>query len=397
MRESRVIGNAMCVLCTLALACVASFSAFAAKDPVAEGFLDWTNVEAKNLLCGLPITPSDLRQRTVVLLVADDAWISEKNISSLAKIAALMPTPNGETFAWDVMDLNRSVMAVVSVRNSKSGKSGFGERFKTPKGTEQDVARQFLVVRDSRLPFYKDLAPAGAAEIAADKLPCVLVYGATSPEPVATVENFGDAKMNEVKKAIGVAKKQMPIDWAPMIGVREPQHCKTVPSLVAKGKPATAILAAVRSSLKSKDPEVAKEAQTIYDAINQHGTMLKLRIMCEYKTAPARAYYDYTQLVRLFPSEKKSVAEVAARLKGNKDVLSLGKMLEKIMLWSSDDFMCKNESEAQKIVKDLQKFKKAIDAIGEESKNARLQGEAMLFSSQLDSLIGTIPTKIQPK
>ena len=381
----------------IAAASAMFLSASGAKDPVAEGFLDWTNVEAKNLLCGLPITPSDLRQRAVVLLVADDAWISEKNISSLAKVAALMPTPNGEGFAWDVMDLDRSVMAVVSVRNLKTGKSDFPERLKAPKGTEQDVARQFLNVRNSRLPFYKDLAPAGAAEIAADKLPCVLVYGAASAEPVAVVENFSDAKMNEVKKAVVAAKKQTSFDWDPVIGVREPQHCKTVPALVAKGKPATAILAAVKSSLKSKDPEVAKEAQTIYDAVNQHGTMLKLRIMCEYAKAPARAYYDYTQLVKLFPSEKKSVAEVAAKLKGSKDVLSLGKMLEKIMLWSSDDFTCKSESEAQKIVKDLQKFKKTIDDIGESSKNAQLQGEAMMFSSQIDSLIGTIPTKVQPK
>ena len=381
----------------LAALCAMSLASHA-KDPVAEGFLDWTNVEAKNLLAGLSITPSDLRQRTVVLLVADDAWVTGKNADALARFATLMPTPISESFAWDVQDLDRSRMAVVSVRNLKSGKSGFAEKLKPAKGTEEkDVVEDFYQVRSSYLPFYKDLAPAGMAEIAADKLPCVFVYGASATEPVATIENFDASKIKDVKKAVNAAKKQIPFDWEPMIGVREPQHCKAVSALVAKGKPATAILAAVKSSLKSKDPEVAKEAQTIYDAVNQYGTMLKLRILCEYMKAPARAYYDYTQLMKHFPSEKKSVAEVASKLKGSKDASSIGKMLEKIMLWSSDSFMCKNEAEAQKIVKDLQKFKKTLDDLAEGSKNAHLQGEAMMFSSQIDSLIGTIPTKVQPK
>ena len=379
-----------------ALACFTLLAAVA-KDPVAEGFVDWTNVEAKSLLCGLPITPSDLRQRTVVLLVADDAWISEKNMPALAQIAALMPTPNGEGFAWDVMELDRSVMAVVSVRNSKAGKSGFEERFKTPKGAEQSLAYSFLNVRKSRLPFYKDLAPAGAAEIAADKLPCVFVYNATSAEPAATVENYTGAKFGEVRKAVREANKQLPTDWEPMIGIREPQHCKNAATINASGKPASAILASVKSSLKSKDPEVSKEAQVIYDAVNQHATMLKLRILCEYAAAPARAYYDYLQLTKRFPAEKKSVAAVDAALKKNKDAVSLGKMLEKVMLWSNDNFTCKSESEAQKIVAELKKFKKVVDGLGEDSKSAQLQGEAMLFSSQIDTLIDTIPSKVQPK
>ena len=381
----------------LALACSMFLSA-GAKDPVAEGFIDWTNVEAKNLLAGLSITPSDLRQRTVVLLVADDAWITGKNAEALARFATLMPTPISNAFAWDVTELDRSRMAVVSVRNLKSGKSGFAEKLKPAKGAvEKGAVEDLRQVRSSYLPFYKDLAPAGAAEIAADKLPCVFVYGATATEPVATIENFDASKIKDVKKAVNAAKQHLPVDWEPMIGVREPQHCKAVSALVAKGKPATAILAAVKSSLKSKDPEVAKEAQTIYDAVNQYGTTLKLRIMCEYKKAPARAYCDVLLLTKNYPAEKKSVAEVESKLKKTNGAASLGKMVEKIMLWSSPGFMCKSEAEAQKIVNELQKFKKVFDDMGESTKNANLQGEAMMFSSQIDSLASSIPSKVQAK
>ena len=48
------------------------------------------------------------------------------------------------------------------------------------------------------------------------------------------------------------------------------------------------------------------------------------------------------------------------------------------------------------IGKELQKFKKTLEALAESS-NAQVQGEAMLFSSQLDSLIEIIPTKVPSK
>ena len=377
------------------LLAVASAFAAPAKDPVAEGFLDWENVTDKHLLWGLSLTPSDLRQRTVVYVVVDDAWLTNAKAAEFSSVASLIAVPN-ESFAWDVMDFDLKQIAVVSVRNGKADKASFAERLKAPKGADRDVATHFQTLGRSRLPFYKDLAPAGEEELASDKLPYVAVYCATSAEPVFKAEKFDFKNMGEVKKAVKKANEQLPEDWVLPLGVREPKHCKTIPALFAKGKPATALQAALKSNVKSKDAEVAKEAQMISDAINQYGTLLKFRILLEVHSAPARAYCDYQMLAKLFPAEKKKLADVDARLKANKEIGSLGKMVEKLMLWGRDDFVCKNAGEAKKIVAELQKMKKALAALGESS-NAQIQGEAMLFSTQLDTLIDTMPTKVPQK
>ena len=134
----------------------------------------------------------------------------------------------------------------------------------------------------------------------------------------------------------------------------------------------------------------------MYDALNQYAGDLKVRITLEFRAAPARAYYDYQQLVKLFPAEKKKLADIDAKLKQNKEVSSLGKVFEKLMLWGNSDFMCKNASEAKKIVAELQKIKKTLTELAQ-SKNTHIQGEAMLISNQLDTLIDVIPTKVPQK
>ena len=134
----------------------------------------------------------------------------------------------------------------------------------------------------------------------------------------------------------------------------------------------------------------------MYDALNQYASGLKLRIGLECHAAPARAYYDLQTLVRLFPSEKKKMQAIDQKFKQNKELGSLGKIFEKLMLWGRDDFAPKSAGEAKKIVVELQKHKKALDALAN-SENAQIQGEAMLFSSQLDMLIETIPTKVPQK
>ena len=134
----------------------------------------------------------------------------------------------------------------------------------------------------------------------------------------------------------------------------------------------------------------------MYDALHQYASGLKLRIGLECHSAPARAYYDLQTLVRLFPSEKKKMQSIDQKFTQNKELGSLGKIFEKLMLWGRDDFVPKSAGEAKKIVVELQKYKKALDALAT-SENAQIQGEAMLFSSQLDMLIETIPTKVPQK
>lgn len=379
-------------LSALAAAALAA-SAFAApggKDPVAAGFVDWTNVADANLLAGLSLTPSDLRQRTVVYVVVDDAWLTRDNLCKLRSVIGYMPTPS-ESFSWDVGELDFRRIAVVSVRNCKDAPSKFAERLKTSKDMDAKSKDALSSIRGYQLPFYKDVAPADEPEMSADRLPYVAVYAADSAEPVFKAEKFG-FKSGVLYKAVGDAAKRLPADWTWPLGVREPKHFKALPAMVAKGKTAKELQSAVKSGVKSGDPEVAKEAQAIYDAVAQYGTMLRLRILREYNVAPARAYYDATTLVRMFPEEKKKIAAVDAKLKKVPEAGSLAKAIEKLMLWSREDFAPKSKGEAKKIVADLLKMKKALAALAE-SKNVHVQGEAMLFANQLDSLIDAIPAK----
>ena len=361
----------------------------------AADLVDWQNVTDANLLSGLALTPGDLRQRAVVYVVVDDAWLTPANVDKLTGLASCMPTPDS-SFAWDVQEIVLKKIAVVSVRNSKGGAAAFAERLQGKKGGDKTAATRLSKLRNSRLPFYKDVAPAGEAELAADRLPYVAVYAPDSAEPVFKAAKFDFASMKDVRKAVDDAAKKFPADWTWPLGVREPQHCKTLPALVAKGKTAKDLQAALKSSLKSDDPEVAKEARLISDAISQYGTMLRLRIALEYARAPARACYDASQLVKMFPSEKKKIAAIDAKLKKLPEASSLGKLMEKLMLWSRDDFAPKSKGEAKKIVAEIQKMKKALEVLSN-SQNAAVQGEAMMISSQLDTLIGTISTKVPQK
>ncbi len=142
--------------------------------------------------------------------------------------------------------------------------------------------------------------------------------------------------------------------------------------------------------------ESQKKFRADYDAINQMKGDLMLRIQLEYHAAPARAYYDFNTLAKLFPSEKKNMQAFEAKFKANKEIGALGKVFEKIMLWGREDYVCKNAGEAKKNVQELQKFKKVLENLAN-SQNAQLQGEAMLFQSQIDTLIDIMPTKVPQK
>lgn len=390
------------LLSALAAALVAAPSSAAPGPvaPVAAGFADWANVTDKNLLAGLSLTPSDLRQRTVVYVAVDDAWLTNERVADLKGLFSLASRP-GDDVVWATADISAAYakrMVVVSVRNAKGlDAAAFAKRLKAPKGGDKAVARAYELVSHGVIPFYADLAPVGEKGMTADRLPYVAVYGAASPDPLFKAAKFDPkAVVEEVRKAVKAADAQLPADWTLPFGVRDMKHCQAVKALYAKGKPASAMLSALKPGIASADAEVARESQTVYDAINQYCTALKTRIVRECRTSPMRAVCDLQELVRVFPAERKRLSAVEAKLKASKEVGSVSRMLEKLMLWSRRDFAPKSEGEAKKIVAELQKMKKAF-AVLAASKDVRVQGEAMVFASQLDTLIDSIPTKVPQK
>ena len=379
-----------------ALLATAANAAPAHGDSVAEGYMDWDGVVSKNFVMGRLITPSDLRHKAVVYVVLDGSKMTHEFVEEFCALPGIVPVPAGHVTQWETQELPRSKIVVFSVRNmGKMTQKEFAALFVPPKGADTKVIYQYRPWTENKAPFYKDLKPVGEADMANDKLPYVAVYGGEGTEPLYAKEKWTPAEMKNVNAAVRKAVSGLG-EWKPPLGVEEPQFFKKVAADMAKGKPAQTLLPQLKAGIKSKNPDQAKEAQIMYDALNQYKSDLMLRIQLELHSAPARAYYDFNTLVKNFPSEKKNLQAVDAKMKANKEIGALGKIFEKIMLWGSDDYVCKNAAEAKKNVQELQKYRKMLDVLAT-SQNAQLQGEAMLFQSQIDALIDIMPTKVPMK
>ena len=366
------------------------------KDTVVEGYMDWEGLTSKNFLMGHLIGPSDLRHRAVVYIVIDGATLTSDKVPDYYMLASLAQLPADHLTQWETQELPHDKKIVVSVRNlGKKTPKEFASLFVPPKGTDVSKASQYTAWTLHKVPFYKDFKAVGEPEITDDKLPYVAVYGGSGTEPLYTKEKWASDDIKNLRAALKKAVSGLE-EWTPPLGVAEPQFFKKVAIDMAKGKPAQSLLAQLKGGLKSKNPDQAKEAQIMTDAINQMKTDLMLRIQLEYSSAPARAYVDFNTLVKLFPAEKKNMQSFEAKFKANKEIGALGKVFEKIMLWGRDDYVCKNAGEAKKNVQELQKFKKALEGLAN-SENAQVQGEAMLFQSQIDTLIELMPTKVPQK
>lgn len=374
----------------------AANAAPARGDSVAEGFMDWEGLNSKNFLSGRTITASDLRHKAVVYVVLDGAKLTNATIPGYFDLLSLAPMPASHVTQWETQELPRDRIVAVSVRNiGKATPKEFAAVLAPPKDAATALTARFATFGSNRVPFYRDFSAVGEEGLGEDKLPYVAVYGGSGTEPLYVKEKWSAAEMKSVREALKKAVAGLEA-WTPPLGVAEPQFYKKVASDMAKGKPAQSLIPQLKAGIKSKNPDQAKEAQIMFDALNQYKSDLMLRIPLEFHSAPARAYYDFNVLMKNFPAERKKMQAIDAKLKANKELSALGKAFEKILLWGKDDYVCKNASEAKKNVQELQKIKKTLELLSN-SQNAQLQGEAMLFLSQVDTLIEVMPTKVVAK
>ena len=380
-----------------ALAAAALAASAPAAEPVADGFMAWEGAVDGNFLSGQAITPSDLRHRTVVYVAVDDAEFTSEKIVEFGRLAELESRVASDV-SWDLLDaLPRDVLVVFSVCNAKTlTASAFAKRLEASSEMGESAKSRLSALRRRGL-FYKNLYPDGVKGFEAERLPHVAVYGATGTEPVYEKDGYSKRDLKEVRAAVVKAAAQLPSGWASPLGVREPKFYPALPGLLAKGKTAADLQRAVKSGIKSKDAERAHEAQTVYDALNQYARELRLRIAAEATAAPVRAYCDFQELLRLYPAEKKRLAAVDQKIRSNKAAVSLGNIFMDILRWSRDDFEPKSAGEAKKIVQRLESYRKAIDGIAAGSNDAKLQGEASLVSTRIESLISVIPAKVRQK
>lgn len=387
------------VLCAEAL-----WAAPAGKaEPVAEGYPDWQGLTSKAYIMGRELCPSDLRHRAVVVIDVEpnDKLQSQFVLASrFVQMTGLSTMEFGAN--WETMELPRDMVVVLSFHGTAKDRDKIKEAL-TYKGEDRNISVGLMALRSQGCGVYDEVTFTGSPDTAG-KLPYVYVMGPTGKEPLYQ-GTLDEAAIKPASAAVRKAKKEISdweIKWRPFFGnVDEPKFHPQLAKALEKGKtaklaPLAAVSKAILKNVESKDEEKAKEAQVLYDAINQTRSDLVMRIKMEASACPHRAYYDIQQLIKYWPSEKKRVETVMARMKAIPEAEPLAKMFCKVMVWADPDFTCKNAGEAKKIVQELNKMKKTLEKL-KESKVIVVQNGALILDSQLDDLIGLIPTKVPSK
>ena len=380
---------------------VALLAGPAAKiDPVAEGYPDWQGISAKGYIMGREICPSDLRHKVTVVV---DIQPNDKLQSQLVLAGNLVARTGLSRMEfganWETLELPRDVIVVVS--NRGGGKDKDREAIKEAlkyKGEDRSISESLSTIRSMGCAVYDDVTFTGAPD-STGKRPYVYVMGPEGKEPLCQGE-LNDAMVKTVNAAIAKGKKQIAgweIKWRPFYGnIDEPKFFPVLAKTMEKGKPLAPVEKAILKDVVAKDPEKAKEAQILYDALCQTRSDLVMRIKLEVAACPHRAYYDIQQLVKYWPAEKKRLEAAYAKLKSIPDAEKMAKMFMKLKTWSEPEFTCKNAGEAKKIVAELNKMKKDLEKM-KESKVIVVQNGALLMDIQVDELISLIPSKVPAK
>ena len=389
---------------TMMMAClmpVALLAGPAAKtDLVAEGYPDWQGISEKNYIMGRQICPSDLRHKATVVVDIEPGEKLQSQLILVGKLVERTGLSRMEFGAnWETLELPRDVIVVVS--NRGGGRDKDRETIKEAlkyKGEDQLISVSLSSIRSMGCAMYDDVTFTGAPD-STGKRPFVYVMGPEGKEPLCQGE-LNDAMVKTANAAIAKAKREIggwEIKWRPFYGnVDEPKFFPALAKAMEKGKPLAPVEKAILKDVVAKDPEKAKEAQILYDALEQTRSDLVMRIKMEVAACPHRAYYDIQQLVKFWPGEKKRLEAVYAKLKAIPEAEKLAKMFIKLKTWGEPEFTCKNAGEAKKIVAELNKMKKDLEKM-KESKVIVVQNGALLMDVQVDELISLIPAKVATK
>lgn len=390
------------VLVCAAWAVVTAFAAPASKEIVAEGFASWEGIDDKNYITGRRITPSDLRHRTVFILHLDAAALHSQFLATGSFVANSLGFPAAHIVNWDTLDAFPRDYIALAVIHGECDLAKYREGLKFPKGKEVEQAESSAMAAWSGSTYvavYGEKAKLVGAEVPTVYPTAQIVLPGTAE--VAWTGRFSDKDAKALKEVRGLLAKgkAASAEWRPLYGVAEVQHWKSVEKTIKDGKAGFGEKAAkaLQAGIKDRNPERAKEAQIMYDALMQYRDDLALRVASEMHATPARAIADMQLLIMAFPTVKKNLKDVEARLKKVKGADLLGKMFISYITWKQPDFTFKNASEAKAAVQKATSWKKTLDLLAADEKSPQLQGEAALLSTLVDELIAELPTKVPQK
>lgn len=371
----------------------------AKRDPVAEGYVDWMEVVDKNHLSGRVLCPSDLRHRFVMVIEVD----GKDEVALRKQLLAAVPFAQRNFYvashgavAWEHYELKRMPLVAVAVFGVKDPEIVHAAL----KSKDAEESRSLAAYRNGLIPIYARLTYAGAPDNAG-KRPCAYLMGVTGTAPLA--QGPADrSTLNAFTAAMRTAQAKLKAEgwfWLPFTGsIEEPRHFTSLKKMITaqKPKPLTPVMAKIKRAIASKKAEVAKEAQILYDALEQTRSDLVFRIRAEAAACPHRAAYDIQQLLKFWPAEKKRIADYADKIKSIPEAGQLARIFVQMMEWADPAFVPKNAAAAKKIVAELNKSKKLLEKL-KESKVMIVQNGASMLDAEIDELISSIPSKVPEK
>lgn len=395
---------------TLIVAAFSMVSAFAApskapkSEPVAPGFINW-QIPGPQDPKRRQITPSDLRHRyTVVIEFQGEKAFEQLALAGLALQS--LPAPTGgithQVANWYNFKYPRDVIAVFSNRGGKIPADQMAKLMTEKMELTKYPGLQNF--RQTNIPLVDGLGFEGSPS-AEGKYPFVYIMGPEGKEPVykAAIASQKDvyAMAQEFKKI----REKAPISWNRFTGtLTETKTFKAqLDKAIAAGKGFATLMPVLKKGIVAKNEETAKEAQMIYDAIMQDCSDLAARINYEYHAAPIASLVDGKVFTKLYPKEKKLVETVLSKASAVPEYTELADVYEKIDMWESPDFLCKNAGEAKKNVATLEKFKKRLAQMLEDTNtpgkqkhySTLVQNCIFQLQSRVDELISLMPGKVK--
>lgn len=349
--------------------------------PVAEGFPHWKGFETWLPGSARQLTPSDLRGRYAIIV--EIKGNSNANLIGQFKrtlgLQGLGFNPSGSTM-WDFGNDHRDIIVVYNIHG------GGANTYKS--FHDSDMLKKDLSKRECN--FYTELTFEGAPDSQGD-YPFVYVM---PPEGIEAVfkgranDDITKQVSNAIKKSKGANQKS----WHDYYGFLESvSHVNGYDAAIAGGKTLANIEATLRKNILSKDPEIAKEAQILYDAIEQRKGDLEYFIKKEYKSSPVAALDDYAELVARFPAMKKdaALAKIVDKAGDEPDAKQALKVYPAFRKASSKTCKIHNAAEAKKLAAEIKRGKASLAKLAT-SKSVPVQNIALLMQQMADDLVAEL-------
>lgn len=352
---------------------------------VAAGFPDWTGAVDKNHVWGRYLTASDLRHKFTIVVEYEPEKAHEQllvagPVASLNNALACTPPARR---SWDNIVYPRESIVVFVSR-------GKGKSALVMKALERQDATSSAYAGAIRgwCAFYEGVTYPGAPQ-SDGRYPFVYMLPPEGTEPAYAGVVTDGAKTVAALRAAAAAygKKHGPRPkWREFYGwIEEPKSFPQLKAALRAGKPLSSVSSACLGAVGSPDAAKAREAQVLYDAIEQARGDAIYRVYHNAGILPHTAAYDLGRLRRYWPGAPTHLADVEKKLSAYPVYQTLGEIYGLIAGWEARGEAEWTSKDVKTALEAIKKAKPKLQKIKGDNGNASAQGIAMALEPELDA------------